>query len=104
MHRDLKSECSRELKLQYRLTNNTSAANILINNSGILKVADFGLARTYHQPPPQPGKGCGIGDRHYTAQVCTRWYRAPEVLLGLRNYTPAIDMWGVGYVVVSLNL
>ena len=73
-------------------------ANLLINNQGILKIADFGLARPYDDPPPQRGKGNGEATRGYTTIVVTRWYRPPELLLQLRQYTPAIDMWGVGCV------
>jgi serine/threonine-protein kinase BUR1 len=72
------------------------AANLLISNNGILQIADFGLARPYDEPPPQPGKGGGEAKRDYTTLVVTRWYRPPELLLQLRRYTTAIDMWGVG--------
>jgi serine/threonine-protein kinase BUR1 len=72
------------------------AANILISNSGILQIADFGLARHYEGLTPQPGKGNGEAVRDYTSLVVTRWYRPPELLLTLKKYTPAIDMWGVG--------
>ena len=74
------------------------AANLLISNTGILQIADFGLARPYDDPPPQPGKGGGEATRGYTGLVVTRWYRPPELLLGLRQYTTAVDMWGVGCV------
>ena len=74
------------------------AANLLINNKGILQIADFGLARPYDDDPPQPGKGGGEATRPYTTLVVTRWYRPPELLLQLRHYTTAIDMWGVGCV------
>lgn len=74
------------------------AANLLINNRGILQIADFGLARPYDDPPPQRGKGGGDATRDYTTLVVTRWYRPPELLLQLRRYTTAIDMWGVGCV------
>ena len=74
------------------------AANLLINNSGILQIADFGLARPYDDPAPEPGRGGGEATRDYTTLVVTRWYRPPELLLQLRRYTTAIDMWGVGCV------
>jgi serine/threonine-protein kinase BUR1 len=74
------------------------AANLLISNQGILKIADFGLARHYDEAVPQPGKGNGEAHRDYTTLVVTRWYRPPELLLQLRRYTPAIDMWGAGCV------
>ncbi|KAF2744426.1 Pkinase-domain-containing protein [Sporormia fimetaria CBS 119925] len=74
------------------------AANLLINNKGRLQIADFGLARHYDEPVPQRGKGNGEARRDYTSLVVTRWYRPPELLLQLRKYTPAIDMWGAGCV------
>ncbi|KAF3760209.1 hypothetical protein M406DRAFT_15045, partial [Cryphonectria parasitica EP155] len=74
------------------------AANLLISNKGILQIADFGLARLYDEPPPKKGCGGGDGRRDYTSLVVTRWYRPPELLLHLKKYTTAIDMWGVGCV------
>ncbi|KAI1449793.1 Pkinase-domain-containing protein [Annulohypoxylon stygium] len=74
------------------------AANLLISNKGILQIADFGLARHYDGPVPERGKGGGEGRREYTSLVVTRWYRPPELLLHLKKYTTAIDMWGVGCV------
>ncbi|KAK7707284.1 serine/threonine protein kinase, CMGC, CDC2/CDK subfamily [Diaporthe eres] len=74
------------------------AANLLINNKGVLQIADFGLARLYDEPPPVKGRGGGEGRRDYTSLVVTRWYRPPELLLHLKKYTTAIDMWGVGCV------
>jgi serine/threonine-protein kinase BUR1 len=71
---------------------------LLISNGGLLQIADFGLARPYDESPPQPGKGGGEAKREYTALVVTRWYRPPELLLQLKRYTTAIDLWGVGYV------
>ena len=65
------------------------AANILINKEGILKLADFGLARPYSIPK----RGQAI---RYTNRVVTLWYRPPELLLGAREYGPPIDVW-VGF-------
>lgn len=74
------------------------AANLLINNRGVLQIADFGLARHYDEAVPVAGQGGGVAHRDYTTLVVTRWYRPPELLLHLRKYTTAIDLWGVGYV------
>jgi len=56
-----------------------------------LKLADFGLARAF-----------GIPMRTYTHEVVTLWYRAPEVLLGSRHYSTAIDMWSVGCIFAEM--
>lgn len=69
-------------------------ANILINNKGEVKLADFGLARL-HNPNQNINK-------IYTNRVVTLWYRSPELLLGATNYGPAIDMWSVGCVFSEL--
>jgi cell division cycle 2-like protein len=68
-------------------------SNLLLNNNGIMKIADFGLARPYGSPL-----------RPYTHVVVTLWYRAPELLLGTKTYTPAIDTWSVGCVFAELLL
>ncbi len=60
--------------------------NLLLSKDGMLKIADFGLARTYY-----PGQNI-----NYTHKVVTLWYRAPELLLGMQNYTTAIDIWSIG--------
>lgn len=89
----------RYLHSSHILHRDMKAANLLISNKGVLQIADFGLARHYEEPPPtHPGQGYGEAKRDYTALVVTRWYRPPELLLGLRRYTPAIDLWGVGCV------
>ncbi|KAJ3330780.1 Cyclin-dependent kinase 11B [Kappamyces sp. JEL0680] len=66
-------------------------SNILMNNQGTIKVADFGMARRYGSP---------LGD--LTQLVVTLWYRAPELLLGATTYSPAIDMWSVGCIFAEL--
>ncbi|XP_057491284.1 protein IMPAIRED IN BABA-INDUCED STERILITY 1-like isoform X1 [Actinidia eriantha] len=68
------------------------ASNILVNNEGILKIADFGLANY-------------INVRHrqaLTSRVVTLWYRPPELLLGSTNYGAFVDMWSVGCVFAEL--
>ncbi len=87
----------RYLHDQHILHRDMKAANLLISNTGNLQIADFGLARHYDGPTPQPGRPIGDGRRDYTGLVVTRWYRPPELLLQLRQYTTAIDVWGVGY-------
>lgn len=83
---------------QHYLHRDIKAANILIDPHGVVKIADFGLARIYHGKTPIKGLGPGGGERAYTALVVTRWYRSPELLLGERKYGTAVDMWGVGCV------
>ena len=76
------------------------AANLLISNSGSLRIADFGLARSYDRSVATVATASGSSrgkERRYTNCVVTRWYRPPELLLGARNYGGEIDMWGVGY-------
>ncbi|EYB89782.1 hypothetical protein Y032_0227g2795 [Ancylostoma ceylanicum] len=62
-------------------------SNLLFSHKGILKIADFGLAREYGDPL-----------RPYTAVVVTLWYRAPELLLGQKMYSTPIDLWSVGCI------
>ncbi|KAJ2232798.1 hypothetical protein H4R99_001368 [Coemansia sp. RSA 1722] len=65
--------------------------NMLLTRSGELKIADFGLARLFHEPR-----------RPMTPQVATLWYRAPELILGSTEYAAAIDMWSVGCIMGEL--
>ncbi|KAL2119163.1 hypothetical protein VTJ04DRAFT_6123 [Mycothermus thermophilus] len=88
----------RYLHENHILHRDMKAANLLVNNKGILQIADFGLARHYVGDIPRPGRGGGEGVREYTSLVVTRWYRPPELLMHLKRYTTAIDMWGVGCV------
>ncbi|EOR02004.1 hypothetical protein E3P92_00912 [Wallemia ichthyophaga] len=67
--------------------------NLLINDKGILKVADFGLARDVADPGMK-----------MTCQVITRWYRPPELLFGARAYSSAVDIWSVGCIFAELLL
>lgn len=71
------------------------AANILITKAGVLKLADFGLARAFSlSKTGQPNR--------YTNRVVTLWYRPPELLLGERNYGPPVDMWGAGCIMAEM--
>ena len=76
------------------------AANLLISNDGSLKIADFGLARTYDTNISN-SRECGHKERKYTNCVVTRWYRSPELLMGTRQYGGEVDIWGIGFVSVS---
>ena len=69
--------------------------NLLINSNCVLKVADFGLSRIYN--PTNETKITNMTD-----YVTTRWYRAPEVLVGWSKYTAAVDMWAVGTILAEL--
>ena len=70
-------------------------ANLLINKHCIVKLADFGLARWIKEVDKYV-------DPVLTDYIATRWYRAPEVLLGTPKYGSAIDIWGFGCIVAEI--
>nr|POF20106.1 serine/threonine-protein kinase ssn3 [Quercus suber] len=76
MHRDLKP------------------ANIMVTSGGAIKIGDLGLARLFYKPLHALFSGDKV--------VVTIWYRAPELLLGSRHYTPAVDLWAVGCIFAEL--
>ena len=66
--------------------------NLLIDTThNVLKLADFGLARAF-----------GIPVRAYTHEVVTLWYRAPEILLGVRHYSTPVDVWSIGCIFAEM--
>uniref|UniRef100_A0A8D1TR27 Cyclin-dependent kinase 2 n=2 Tax=Boreoeutheria TaxID=1437010 RepID=A0A8D1TR27_PIG len=65
--------------------------NLLINAEGSIKLADFGLARAF-----------GVPVRTYTHEVVTLWYRAPEILLGCKYYSTAVDIWSLGCIFAEM--
>lgn len=67
-------------------------SNLLIDNGGILKIADFGLA-TIVDPSHKHA---------LTSRVVTLWYRAPELLLGATDYGAGIDLWSAGCILAEL--
>ncbi|KAJ5281671.1 hypothetical protein N7478_007043 [Penicillium angulare] len=75
------------LHAQWIMHRDLKTSNLLMNNRGEVKIADFGMARYYGDPPPK-----------MTQLVVTLWYRAPELLLGADNYGTEIDMWSIGCI------
>lgn len=69
-------------------------ANLLVNNEGVLKMGDFGLANFFDSEKKQP----------LTSRVVTLWYRPPELLLGSTDYEPSVDLWSVGCVFAEMFL
>lgn len=69
--------------------------NILINSDTRIKLADFGLARSIGE--------CG-GEDTMSDYVATRWYRAPEILLGSTSYGRGVDVWSAGTILAEMVL
>lgn len=65
--------------------------NLLTSTKGELKIGDFGLARAF-----------GIPVNTFSNEVVTLWYRAPDVLMGSRNYSTSIDMWSIGCILAEM--
>lgn len=102
IHRDLK------VKLSYQLTpisisrSTSQPSNILLNSECFIKLADFGLARSLVSPTEAGGEGVGACNPAMTDYVATRWYRAPEILLGSLKYTKGVDMWSLGCILAEM--
>ncbi|XP_040577683.1 mitogen-activated protein kinase 15 [Lepeophtheirus salmonis] len=67
-------------------------SNILLDSECRCKIADFGLARSLSSTELEENQDC------LTDYVATRWYRAPEILLGYQKYTKGVDMWSLGCI------
>ncbi|KAL6571568.1 hypothetical protein OROHE_003211 [Orobanche hederae] len=67
-------------------------SNLLIDDGGVLQIADFGLASTFDPNNRQP----------MTSRVVTLWYRPPELLLGATEYGVGIDLWSAGCILAEL--
>jgi len=78
---------------QWVLHRDLKTTNTLLNNRGVLKICDFGLARRFGDPL-----------KPYTQRVQSLWYRAPELLLGQKLYNDSIDMWSVGCISAEVLL
>uniref|UniRef100_A0A8C2H5B1 cyclin-dependent kinase n=1 Tax=Cyprinus carpio TaxID=7962 RepID=A0A8C2H5B1_CYPCA len=77
----------RHLHDNWILHRDRKTSNLLLSHKGILKIGDFGLAREYGSPL-----------KPYTPVVVTLWYRSPDLLLGAKEYSTAVDMWSVGCI------
>ena len=67
-------------------------SNLLLDNEGVLKIADFGLASFFDPNHKQP----------MTSRVVTLWYRPPELLLGATDYGVCVDLWSAGCILAEL--
>jgi cyclin-dependent kinase 10 len=81
----------RYLHEKYIVHRDLKVSNLLMTDTGCVKIADFGLAKMY-----------GVPLRPMTPKVVTLWYRAPELLLGSKIQTTAIDMWAAGCILGEL--
>ncbi|KAK9182391.1 hypothetical protein WN944_025535 [Citrus x changshan-huyou] len=77
---------------QHVLHRDIKGSNLLIDNEGILKIADFGLASFFDPNHKQP----------MTSRVVTLWYRPPELLLGATDYGVGVDLWSAGCILAEL--
>uniref|UniRef100_A0A3B3DH02 Mitogen-activated protein kinase 15 n=1 Tax=Oryzias melastigma TaxID=30732 RepID=A0A3B3DH02_ORYME len=73
-------------------------SNVLLDTDCVVKLCDFGLARSLNQIQEDSGNPA------LTEYVATRWYRAPEILLGSTRYTKGVDMWSLGCVLGEMLL
>ncbi|XP_067112128.1 mitogen-activated protein kinase 15 [Osmerus mordax] len=73
-------------------------SNILLDTDCFVKLCDFGLARSLYQIQEDAGNPA------LTEYVATRWYRAPEILLGSTRYTKGVDMWSIGCILGEMLL
>ncbi|KAM9838325.1 mitogen-activated protein kinase 15 [Aulostomus maculatus] len=73
-------------------------SNVLLDTDCVVKLCDFGLARSLNQITEDSGNPA------LTEYVATRWYRAPEILLGSTRYTKGVDMWSLGCILGEMLL
>lgn len=81
MHRN--NFCHRDLKPQ----------NLLIDDkNAILKICDFGSAKEFKK------------NEKNVAYICSRYYRAPELIFGSDDYNTKIDIWSIGCIISEMLL
>jgi cyclin-dependent kinase 7 len=78
------------MHLNWYLHRDLSPSNVLISDTGQIKIADFGFTKLFGD------------DRAMTPEVVTLWYRAPELLFGAKYYGTAVDMWSFGCILAEL--
>lgn len=87
--------CSRNSLLLFPLRiglKDLKPSNVLLNSDCHAKLCDFGLARSVADIGADDAKDAAV----LTDYVATRWYRAPEIVLGSTRYTKGVDMWSIG--------
>lgn len=87
-----------ERKLLHR---DLKPSNLLISSNGVIKYADFGLARYYDKEELKDKEN---DSAKLTRNVCTRYYRPPEVLYGTYDYDSSVDIWSAGCIMGELAL
>lgn len=93
------------LHKNYIIHRDLKLSNILINRNGEVKLADFGLARNIGNTKLVNYlnfKKKGDQPKNLTPKVATLWYRAPEILLQVGNYSWQSDMWALGCIFIEL--
>ena len=90
-------KCLKYMHSAQLLHRDLKPSNLLLNSECHVKVADFGLARSLDVKDPDTIP-------LLTDYVATRWYRAPEILLGSNKYTKGVDMWSMGCILAELLL